>query len=328
MVAVTGANGLLGSFIIRTLHERGIPCVAFKRESSDTSLLADLGEKVTWRTANLLDAVGLEEALHDVTAVIHAAAIVSFNPRKARDVIENNVQSTRNLVNECLAREIKTFIHVSSVAALGRQRNQRFVDETNQWVDNPMNTAYARSKYLSELEVFRAQEEGMRVAIVNPSLILAPGDWNRSSGKVFRYVWQEKKFYSDAYLNYVDVRDVADITVRLLNSNIGGERFILNAGSIHIRELFSKIGERFRKRAPEVRLSPFLLGILARLEGVRSLFTGKEPLITRETARLAGTEFVYGNAKIKNALSVEFQPIDETLDWCCQYYLSRNSFKN
>src|SRR5690606_9686135 len=133
-----------------------------KRKNSDTSLLADLGDQVTWRTADLLDAVGLEEVLQDVTAVIHAAAIVSFNPRKARAVIENNVQSTRNLVNECLTRGIATFIHVSSVAALGRQRNQRFVDETNQWVDNPMNTAYAKSKYLSELEVYRAQEEGMR----------------------------------------------------------------------------------------------------------------------------------------------------------------------
>jgi dihydroflavonol-4-reductase len=328
MVAVTGANGLLGSFIIRALHQRNIPFVALKRKNSDTSLLADLGDQVTWRTADLLDAVGLEEVLRDVTAVIHAAAIVSFNPRKARAVIENNVQSTRNLVNECLTRGIPTFIHVSSVAALGRQRNQRFVDETNQWVDNPMNTAYAKSKYLSELEVYRAQEEGMRTAIVNPSVILAPGDWNRSSGKVFRYVWDEKTFYSDAYLNYVDVRDVADITVRLLNSDISGERFVLSAGSIHVRELFSKIAQRFGKRPPGVRLSPFLLGTLARLESVRSRFTGKEPLITRETARLAGTEFVYGNAKIKNALSVEFQPIDETLDWCCQYYLSRNGFKN
>jgi dihydroflavonol-4-reductase len=329
MIAVTGANGLLGSFIVRQLISRNIPVVALKRQHSDTSLLDDVSSLVTWRDGDVLNPVQLEEALDGVTGVVHAAAIVSFSPSRANSVMDINVQGTRNVINECQAKGVKRLVHISSVAALGRQKGQRLIDETNQWVDSPMNTVYAESKYLAELEVFRAQEEGMSTVILNPSVILAPADWTKSSAKLFKYVWDEKPFYSDAFLNYVDVRDVADITYRLLdNTSIEGQRFILNAGKISFHNFFQAVAKRFRKKPPQKKLSPALLQVAARLEVFRSWFTGGEPLLTRETARLAGTEFLYDNLKIKKALSIEFQPIDASLDWCCEQYMTKYANKN
>jgi dihydroflavonol-4-reductase len=177
--------------------------------------------------------------------------------------------------------------------------------------------------------VFRAQEEGMSTLIVNPSVILAPADWTKSSAQLFRYVWQEKPYFTDAYLNYVDVRDVASITYRLLEeTSLSGERFIVNAGKISFHDFFRAIAKRFGKKPPHRRLGPRLLDLAARVEVLRTWFTGSEPLLTRETARLAGTDFLYKNEKIKTALSVEFQPIDVSLDWCCQYYLKKYANKN
>lgn len=329
MIAVTGATGLLGSFIVRELIERNVPFVALKRRDSDTSLLSDVGSLVTWRDADVLDPVQLEDALTGVTSVVHSAAVVSFHPRKAAYVMDINVQGTRNLIHECQAKGIKRFVHISSVAALGRQKGQKLINETNQWVDSPLNTAYAESKYLSELEVFRAQEEGMSTVIINPSVILAPAAWDRSSAKLFKYVWDEKRFYSDAFLNYVDVRDVARITYRLLvDEPVQGQRFIVNAGKISFRDFFRAVAKRFNKKAPDQKLSPALLQLAARAEVFRSWFTGKEPLLTKETARLAGTEFLYDNQKIRKALSVDFQPIDLSLDWCCEHYLTKYMNKN
>ncbi len=329
MIAVTGANGLLGSFIVRELMERKMPFVALKRRGSDTSLLGDVTSGVTWRDADMLDPVALEDALQDVTHVIHAAAIVSYNPRKADLVMEHNVVGTRNVIAAAQARGVKRFLHISSVAALGRQKSQSLIDETNQWVDSPMHTVYAESKYLSELEVFRAQEEGMSTVIVNPSVILAPADWSRSSARLFKYVWNEGSLYTDAYLNYVDVRDVSAIVGRLLEeSTIEGERFVLNAGKISFEDFFRGVATRFGKRAPTVKLGPGLLHFAARLEVMRTWFTGTEPLLTKETARLAGTDFLFDNSKIRKALSVEFQPIDLSLDWCCQYYVAKYGAKN
>jgi dihydroflavonol-4-reductase len=324
MIAVTGANGLLGSFIVRKLLEHGESVIALKRAGSDISLLADIEKKITWREADVLNPVELQDALEGVTKVIHAAAVVSFNPRRASFVLDTNVQGTRNLLFECQARNIERFVHISSVAALGRQKGQKLIDETNQWVDNPMNSVYAESKYLAELEVFRSQEEGLNTVVVNPSVILGPGDWHKSSAQLFRYVWKEKPFYTDAYLNYVDVRDVADITYRLLKSGqISGQRFVLNAGKISFEEFFSKVAVRLNKKAPGIKLGSTLLKLAARAEVIRTWFTGEEPILTRETARLAGTEFLYSNTKIKNTLGVEFQPIDNSVDWCCEHYIRK-----
>lgn len=329
MVAVTGANGLLGSFIVRELIKKGIPFVALKRKNSDTSLLADVTEHINWRDADVLDPVELESAFVDVSSVIHAAAVVSYNSRLAQQVMEINATGTRHVINEALARGVTRFIHISSVAALGRQKNQKVIDENNQWVDSPTNTVYAKSKYLAELEVFRAYEEGLSIAIVNPSVILAPADWHKSSARIFRYVWDEKKFYSDAVLNYVDARDVARITVQLLENNtVNGERFVVNAGKISLPDLFRAIASRFEKKPPGIKLSKPTLTALALAEAIRSRLTGADPLITPETARLAGADFIYDNTKIKQSLSFEFQPIDATLDWCCRYYKEKKQVKN
>lgn len=328
MIAVTGANGLLGSFIVRKLLEEKKPFVALKRPGSDISLLGDVASEIPWREADVTDSVALEDAFADVTHVIHTAAMVSFNPRKSKAIMNCNVQGTRNVVNAALTVGAKRLVHISSVAALGRQKKQWLVDESNQWTESSLNSTYGQSKYLAELEVFRGQQEGLETVILNPSVILAPGNWSKSSAQLFHYVWKENYFYTDAFLNYVDVRDVVDATYRLLESNISEQRFIVNAGSVSFIEFFSQVATRFNKQPPSIRLQPLLLSVLAQAESIRTFITGEEPLLTKETARLANTEFLYSNDKIKKALSIDFQPIEESLDWCCQYYMSKYMHKN
>jgi len=320
MIAVTGANGLLGSFTIRKLIQEQKSFVAIKRAGSDTTLLQDVEEKIQWRTADVLNPFMLTDALEGCTNVIHAAAIVSFNPHRANEVLEINAVGTRNVVNVCLQQNIKRLVHISSVAALGRQKEQTLIQEDSKWVDNPMNSVYANSKYKAELEVFRGQEEGLNTVILNPSVILAPADWNRSSAKLFRYAWNHRPFYIDASLNYVDVRDVASCAYQLLESNFEAQRFIANAGNISFKKFFEKTANQFDVKPPSIRLSKNVVKGVARVERVRTWFTRSEPLITRETAQLVGSQFLYDNKKIKKNLKFEFQTLDNTLEWCCDYY--------
>jgi len=328
MIAVTGANGLLGSFIIRKLIENNETFVAIKRKGSDTSLLKDVEHRITWREADVLDSLGIIDALKDVTHVIHTAAIVSFNPHRASEVMDINVVGTRNVVDACLAQNIQRLVHISSVAALGRQKGQTHIDEKNMWVDSPMNSVYAQSKYRAELEVFRGQEEGLSTVIVNPSIILAPSDWTRSSAKLFKYCWDERPFYIDGSLNYVDVRDVTDIVYTLLRHNVQERRFIVSAGKIPYGAFFQAIAKNFNKRSPSIKLNHKLLRLVARAEALRAWIGKNEPLITRETARLAGAEFFYDNQNVRKTFAFEFQPFDTTLDWCCQYYMTKMESKN
>jgi dihydroflavonol-4-reductase len=320
MIAVTGANGLLGSFIVRKLIQEQKSFVAIKRAGSDTSLLEDVADKVQWRTADVLNPLMLSDALEGCTQVIHSAAVVSFNPWQADNVLEINSIGTRNIVNACFHQNIKRLVHISSVAALGRQKEQTIIREDNKWVENPLNSVYADSKYKAELEVFRGQEEGLNTVILNPSIILAPADWNRSSAKLFRYVWHQRPFYIDASLNYVDVRDVASCAYQLLQSNFEAERFIVSAGNISFKNFFEKTANKFDVKPPSVRLSKSIVKSVARFERIRTWFTRSEPLITRETAQLVGAQFLYDNKKIKNNLNFEFQTLENTLEWCCDYY--------
>lgn len=328
MIAVTGSSGLLGSYIIRNLCEKGIPVVAIKRKGSDVSALNDLKEKITWREGDITDPVSIEEAFKDVTGVIHTAAYVSFNPRNARTIFKINTEGTRNVVHACFANNVKRLLHVSSVAALGRQKGQTIIDEKNKWVDSSINSKYGESKYKAELEVFRAQEEGLSTVIINPSVILGFSNWDRSSTQLFKYVWKENPFYINGSLNYVDVRDVAEITVRLFNSTIEGERFILSGGSIPFKTFFEKAARALDKKPPGIKVHAIAAKILAGMESVRTRFINTEPLITSETARLVDSFFQYDNQKVRKALNFNFQTIDETLVWCSKHYKSGNGIKN
>lgn len=319
MIAITGANGLLGSFILRKLVQEQIPVIALRRKDSDSSLVKDLAH-VTWRELEILDPISVEEALEGATTVIHTAAQVSFNPRMRKIIMDVNVRGTQHVVNTCLALGIPRLIHISSVAALGRKKGFSEMDETARWVESDLNTDYAKSKYLSEVEAWRGAEEGLAVSIINPSVILAPADWSKSSAQLFRFVWQQKPFYSESLINYVDVRDVVELIWQVYSKNISGEKFIANGGHIPIKVLFDQIAQRFEKRPPTIKLSPLILSIVARWEEFRTRFAGGEPMITRQSAKVTKENFYYLNHKAINKAGVSFRSLNETLDWCCPHY--------
>ena len=325
MVAITGANGLLGSFIARRFLQENIQVVGIKRKDSDLNLVADIKDSIIWRDADICDAVSLNEVLKDVHTVIHTAALVSFNPRESKKIFKINVEGTANVANACLLNQVSRLLHVSSVAALGVQKGISTIDENSKWINNPLHTVYAESKYLAELEVARAHEEGLHTAIVNPSVILAPGDWNRSSAKLFKYVWQEKPFYIDSYINFVDARDIAELIFKLYRSENSGEQYIANAGTISLEQFFTEVANRLNKRAPSIAINHSVANVAATLEGIRSFFTGSEPLFTKQTLSLGKERYVFENKKTIAELKMNYQSLDKTLNWCCDFYLRNNT---
>ena len=149
-------------------------------------------------------------------------------------------------------------------------------------------------------------------------MVLGEGDWTRSSTQLFKYVFDENKFYTEGLINYVDVLDVAEATVKLLLSDVKNERFVLSAGSTTYRELFTKIAEGFGKRQPSKLVSPFLTEIIWRIEALRSWLTGSKPLITKETAKTSRTKLIYNGAKIRQTLDFTYKPLDETIARVCK----------
>ena len=192
MVLVTGGTGFLGAYVIKELVSRGIPVRAIRRKSALPAFIpADVFAAVQWTDGDVLDVVALEEAMEGIDTVIHSAAKVSFKKSERRDMFRVNIEGTANVINLAIEKNVQHFIHVSSVAALGRKTNGAIVTEEKKLEDNKINTNYAISKYQAEMEVWRGIGEGLKAVIVNPSTILGYGDWNSSSCAIFRTAYTE-----------------------------------------------------------------------------------------------------------------------------------------
>jgi nucleoside-diphosphate-sugar epimerase len=322
-VLVTGATGLIGSFVVRLLLQQGATIHALRRQSSTPLLLEGLDEQIHWHEGDVLDVDSLEAAMEGVQSVIHCAATVSFHPRDHAHMFKVNVEGTANVVNVALTTGIEDFCFVSSVAALGRKKGQMLIDESNQWEASPLNSQYAQSKHLAEMEVWRGIAEGLSAVIVNPSVVLGPGELDKSSTQLFNYVYTQKPFYIDGYLNYVDVRDVATSILLLLARQIRGERFVVSAGTITYLEMFGYMAETLGKKAPRIKVNGRMAGIAWRLASLQSWFTGGRPFITRETAQIAQNSFTFDNQKIKKRLDYQFKSAQEAIQWTGQALLAR-----
>lgn len=314
MILVTGGAGLLGNELISQLLIAGKPVRAIYNKTP----LAFSAEQLEQFQCNILDVVGLEEAMKGVEQVYHCAAIVSFNPKRRQEMYRINIEGTANVVNAALDAGIKKMVHVSSVAALGRIREDKPVNETMNWTEETSNSAYGQSKYLAEMEVWRGIGEGLDALMVNPVVILGPGDWNASSSQIFKSVYNEMPWFADGVTGFVDVRDVVKAMITLMNSNITGERFIISAENRSYSDVFGLIAKSFGKKPPHKKVTPTLAKIVWRLEALKSYFTGRDPLITKETAATALAKVNFNNNKLKDYLpGFTYRPLEETVADTC-----------
>ncbi|WP_114782233.1 NAD-dependent epimerase/dehydratase family protein [Botryobacter ruber] len=319
-VFVTGGSGLIGSFLLEALVAQGYTVKALYRGQVPAVSVA---RKVQWLEGDVLDPVMLREALQGVQYVFHCAGLVSYAPQDSELLRQINVEGTANVVDACLEAGDVKLCHVSSIAAVGRPKGVAVLTEKNKWDQAEEHSAYASSKYFGELEVWRGVAEGLKAVIVNPSVVLGPADWNRSSTRLFRYVYNENSFYTTGTANFVDVRDVVEAMLRLTFSEISSERFILNAGQLEFKKFFELAARCLGKKAPAWRVVPALAEVVWRLEHVRSLLTGAKPLITKDTARVSGKSHLFSNEKIKQATGLEFRPVGETIGWTCSQLLQQ-----
>ena len=316
MIFVTGASGLVGSHLIQSLIEKGLQVRALYRNNIPKF---NGSEKVNWVKGDILDVSSLDEAMQDITQVYHCAAIVSFAPKQAATMLHANIQGTANVVNACIQYQIEKLVYVSSVAALGRIRQDVAVDETMNWTPETSNSVYGQSKYLAEMEVWRGMGEGLNVAIVNPVIILGAGDWNKGSSEIFKSAYDEFPWYTKGVSGFVDVMDVIDAMQLLMNSKVQGQRYIISGANVPYQEIFTRIANGFNKRPPFKKVTPLLAAIVWRLEAIKGMITGKAPLLTKETAATAQAVVHFDNSKfLKEFPSFTYRSIEDTIKRTCE----------
>ncbi|MBK9380870.1 MAG: SDR family NAD(P)-dependent oxidoreductase [Chitinophagaceae bacterium] len=322
-ILITGGTGFLGSYIIKQLVEKNYAVRAIRRGNKlPTWISKEITDKVEWVEGDILDVVALQDAMEGVDTVIHSAAIVSFLRKDREQMYQVNVEGTANVVNMALEKNVSRLVHISSVAALGRTAGGGHVNEEKKWEESKVNTHYAKSKFKAELHVWRGVSEGLDAVILNPSTILGFGDWHSSSCAIFKQVYEGFNWYTPGINGFVDVEDVAKAVIHCMESDISEQRFIINGDTWPFKKLQDTIADNFKKKRPGRKTTPFLLAIAWRLEKVKSLLTGKKPLLTKESARVAQSQTFFENDKILKALpGFSFTPLEETIENACKKYL-------
>ena len=320
-VLVTGGTGFIGSHLIKFLLKKSYGVRAIYRNEKSALLTDEEHELVEWVQGDVLDIHSLQKAMEGMEAVFHCAARVSFDAREKEQLMKTNVEGTANVVNVMLDQGIEKLVYLSSVAALGRNSSAEKINEEADWVTSKYNSQYAVSKYESEMEVWRGIAEGLKAVVVNPGTVLGEGDWNKSSNKLFKSIFNEFPFYTKGRTSFVDVKDVVQSMLQLFEKEIFNERFIISAGTFGYKQIFDIMAEGFNKKTPSREAKPWMIEFVWRFYEVKKWFSSSEQTITRETARSAQANYDYDNSKILKFLpDFQYTPIEKTIKRACTFY--------
>lgn len=321
-ILLTGATGLIGGYTLRRLLQEGYTQIrAIKRPTSRMDLIKDIQSQVEWIDADVTDMPSLERAMVDVKCVIHAAAVVSYDPVDNSRMEEVNVQGTTHVVDWALHSNVERLIHVSSVAALGYDRYSHIRTEETEWDHSAETTAYARSKYKSEKEIWRAAAEGLDVVILNPSFVLGAGYWNESSTAIWRRIRKGIPFFPVGTNGYVDVSDVADAIVKSITTTHTNHRYIISAETMPYQHLFAMIARSISAKVPTKPLTKRWRGLAWKLDWLRSKLSGQPQVLTAASARSTALNIHYDATKSVEMLNMDYVPVSTSINRIAAVFL-------
>lgn len=333
MNLITGATGLVGAHVALQLLQQGKSVVAIKRNASDISKTKklfsyyttdseNLFNQIKWVDADISDIYALLDALEGIDTVYHCAGFVSFNYKQRKQIHAINTVGTANIVNACLEKKTKALCFVSSIATLQNPDITKNIDESVYWKSSPSASDYAISKYNGEREVWRGMEEGLNAVIVNPGIILGPGFWYQSSGKLIETCYKGNPFYTEGSSATIDAKDVATCMIQLTEQQHFGKRFVLTENNYSFKHILSEAHKALGKKEPYINAGKGLLITAKWLNSFMCMITGKEPIITKETITAGLEKNSFSNVRIKKTINFSFTPLQETLKFVSAAFLN------
>lgn len=328
MILVTGGTGLVGAHLLLHLAENEETIVAIyrnpKKIEKTKTLFAHyqkpaLFSKINWIEADILDISSLEIAFKNIKYVYHCAAHISFNPKDENLLRKVNIEGTANIVNFCIDKKIEKLCHVSSIAALGDlKETETILTEEIEWNPEIAHSDYAITKYGAEMEVWRGQQEGLQVVIVNPGVIFGSMLWTDGSGAFFTKIKKGFPFYTKGSTGFVGVFDVVKAMHLLMKSDVSGERFSLVSENVSFEEIIFKIADKLKAKKPTLEIKPWMTSLAWRLDWLVAAVFRTKRKITKYSANSLHSNEIIANEKIKNpeisGLNFEFQSIDSVLN--------------
>lgn len=328
MILVTGATGLVGSYLLLHLleNEKNVRAIYRNSESLEkTRAFFKLQNKehffdsIEWMQADITDVPSLEKVFIGVKFVYHCAALISFDPKEEDQLRKTNIEGTANVVNFCLDFQVEKLCYVSSIAALGDlKEHENIVTEETEWNPEKSHSDYAISKYGAEMEVWRGQQEGLKVVIVNPGVILGFHTSEKGSNEIFLKVKNGLRFYTKGSTGFVSVVDVVKIMILLMNSEINGERFILVSENQSYENLVKSIAISLNVKPPIFEVNSLMTSIFWKIDWVMANFFQQKRRMSKMMSESLHTKDIYSKHKTITVLKYQFQDIEETISEICK----------
>lgn len=338
MILITGATGLVGShLLLALLREAGtLPIRAITRSLANSAKFAQIAtfypdiassqlSIIEWVEADMTDEDSIRSAMVGVTQVYHCAAAVTFDPKRAQELMTTNVEGTGLLVNIAIEQQVSKFCFVSSIAAIGGTNSTTARNENRDWDVGRSRSYYSLSKYLSELEVWRGIAEGLPAVIVNPSVIIGPGIRGESSAAFFELAQKGLSRNVPGMTGFVDVRDVAEIMLSLMKVGDWGQRYILNSENMKYRDFFGLVCSSLGVPPPSKELPRYLAEIAWRAEWLRSKLTATPARLTKMNVITSFEQSQYSSEKILKTLNYTFIPMNESISHAAQRFIKNSA---
>jgi dihydroflavonol-4-reductase len=329
-ILVTGATGLVGSHLLYVLWQKGYAIRALYRHKGQIDNCAKtlsfyepepskIIGTIEWIKGDVCDYYSLLDAMQNVVHVYHCAAMVSFDPREKKQMFLVNEEGTANVVNACLEAGVQKLCYVSTIGTLGKPVNGNLIDEETAWQNDDDHSQYSLSKFKAEMEVWRGSKEGLKTVVVNPGVIIGPGDTNRSSGALFGRVMHGLKYYTNGITGFVDVRNVVGFMAMLMESELDGDRYVLVSENLSYKELMANIAQDLSVPAPKTEATRLLTGLAWRSDKLMFWLFRKKPSFTRENARTSHAKSFYSAQKAIEQFNYTFIPIKQSIAETAQW---------
>jgi dihydroflavonol-4-reductase len=320
LTLVTGANGHIGSRIVKQLLERGRQVRAMVRKSSDLSGLKGLDVELVY--GDVLDAAAWDRALSGVQRVFHTAAVFNTRLDDESEMRRSNVEGTARLLEALQRHPVQRLVYTSSVAAIGYTRDPQVILDEDTWNTDPIDV-YTSTKTESERMVQAAVKLGLPAVIVNPCTVLGPGDHKPTPSNAFVLLALKKgtPVTFNSGHTYVDVDDVA--TGHLLAEENGrlGERYVLGGTQASNDVLLAELARRRGGRPPLIKVGHAGVEVLGWGVELKAKLLGQKPLFTRKKAhKLIDYYGYFSHAKAISELGYAPRPLDQVLDRAQAWY--------
>ena len=327
---ITGATGFVGSAVLRELLKKEHQIKALVRRSSVLDNLKNLDVEIVY--GDLKDKYSLKRCLKDCKNLFHVAADYRLWVPKAKEIYENNVNGTENLMMQALNLGIEKIVYTSSVAVLGKPIEGDIADEYTPVNIDQMIGHYKKSKYLAEEKVKELYKtKRLPVVIVNPAAPVGPRDIKPTpTGKMILDAARRKiPAYLDTGLNIVHVDDVAKGHIQAFKKGKLGERYILGGENLTFKEILEMISNLCGHNPPKIQLPKkplypigYLFEIFARL------FNLKNPMLTVDMIRMAEKKMFFSSEKAKKELNYKYKTAKSAINDAIKWFIDNGYCRN